>query len=183
MKHPKDNQRGFTLVELIVAMAIFLVVVTLAVGAFVTVSRMKSLTSTAKEVQQKTRIATEMITRLSRQADKVITAPANSNYVELYFNLKSTNPLYANKFAVENGDLNVYECVTFTNNSCTDWGTPSNILGDSVELDADSYFKKTGTIPPRLEVRLTGKIGEITDSPYYSNQFTIDTDVILEGIK
>jgi prepilin-type N-terminal cleavage/methylation domain-containing protein len=188
----KSNSKyGFTLIELVVSMAIFLVVITLAVGAFVSVSRMKALTSTMKEVQQKTRIATEMITRLSRQADKVVTDSdgGQSKWVELYFNLYNSNPNYGNRFSVEDtgdgfGELLMYECDTATT-SCgaEDWVNEEVLLGDTVKLRyPESYFKKTGSVPPRLEVRVNGVI-ETAGSAYYSNEIVIDTDVILEGIK
>ncbi|MDD3481152.1 MAG: prepilin-type N-terminal cleavage/methylation domain-containing protein, partial [Patescibacteria group bacterium] len=80
-------KKGFSLVEIVVAMGIFIVVMTLAVGAFVTVSRMKGLTSTMKESQQKVRIAMEMMTRLARQAEKV-SVSLDGNTLDLYFDIE-----------------------------------------------------------------------------------------------
>jgi prepilin-type N-terminal cleavage/methylation domain-containing protein len=178
------TKNGFTLVELIVAMGIFLVVITLAVGAFVAVSRLKALTSTMKEVQQKTRIAIEMISRLSRQANKVIVSYDkidDKKILELYFNLNNENPDYGNRFVIQDEELLMYECAT-VGTTCSDWGTGNSILGESVALNAsDSSFEKTGTIPPILKIRINGVID--FSSPYYSDEMVIDTDVILENIK
>ena len=64
-------KKGFSLLEVVVAMGIFTIIATLVVGAFVMISQMRVLVSITRENQQKTRVAMEMITRLSRQADKV----------------------------------------------------------------------------------------------------------------
>lgn len=189
IKFKLNRQRiGFTLIELVVAMGIFLIIVTLAIGAFVSVSRMKAMTSTMREVQQKTRISLEMITRLSRQADKVITTANQSKSLELYFNLYNDNPNYGNRFLIRDtangGELVMYECETLTTSCSADqWTNEEVLLGNTVKLKYnESYFRKSGTVPSRLEVRINGLIN-VNDNAYYSNEIILDTDVILEGIK
>lgn len=187
------KKTGFTLVEVVVAMGIFLIILTLVVSAFISVSNLKALTQTMKEVQQKTRITTEMITRLSRQADKVITdSPEQAKTVELYFNLYNDSPNYGYQFKIQKnaegneGSLVMSECYPSGNSTFCDtgWTNENKLLGSFVQLSFDnSYFKKTGTIPPTLQVNIKGIITTINDNPYYSNDLTIDTSVALEGIK
>lgn len=62
------SQRGFTIVELVVAMTVFAVVITVAVGAFVNVQRTAQKTSAQRKVQQDTRYNLEQLTRQIRSA-------------------------------------------------------------------------------------------------------------------
>ncbi len=175
------KKKGITLIELVVAMAIFLVVVTIAVGAFVTVSRMKALTSTMKNTQQKTRIAIEMLSRLSRQAEKVTVSP-DGNILTLYFDIKSTNP-DAVKFALESNTLNYYSCNTMSDIDCSVWDSPTDLFGADMVIDnALSSFEKIGSIPPLLDISITSETVE-QENTYYEDQIDIDTTIILESVK
>jgi prepilin-type N-terminal cleavage/methylation domain-containing protein len=88
------KKKGFTLVELLVAMSIFVMVLTMAVGAFVTISRFKTMASNMKESQQKIRVAEELIARLSRQAQSV--SLTDSKTLLLGFNIKGLDPVNGN---------------------------------------------------------------------------------------
>lgn len=188
----KLNKRGYSLVELVVAMGIFIVVTTLAIGAFVAVSRTKALTSTIKESQQKTRIALEMITRLARQAEKVIISD-NGDTLELYFEIKSTSP-YGARFRIDNNGLYYDECQGALNCSNTDSDTSNdwknetnlysgiNLINDPLSLK-DSMFVKGATVPPTLDVKIYGQIESQTNNPYYEDEINLDTKIILEAIK
>src|SRR3989304_2648377 len=66
-----SDSKGITLIELMVAMTIFLIVITLAVGGFISLIRLQSQTQTMTDVQQNGRIAIEQMTRLARQAESV----------------------------------------------------------------------------------------------------------------
>lgn len=186
-------RKGLTLVEIVVAMAIFLIVITVAVGAFVTIGRMKALTSTMKDSQQKTRIAMEMITRLSRQAE-IVSIP-NATELVLYFDLKGTPS--ASRFTIEprctdcEKTLYYYECPAeniTTGPDCSNWAdkrdlyTGINLL-TSPEIGRDSGFIKIGSYPPKLTVNLYGKIGDLTTNTYYSDEINLNTTIILEGVK
>lgn len=177
----KKMKKGLTLVELIVAMAIFLTVITLAVGAFVTISRMKSLTSTMKETQQKTRIAMEMITRLSKQAEKIIVSNEGKT-LELYFDTK--NPAEATGAKFEINGISLFYSTCSGNLFCTVnnlWSDQKDLYS-GIEIQADSKFEKIGTIPPQLSVEIHGKIVN-GNSNYFSDDINMETTIILEGIK
>lgn len=176
------KKRGVTLIELIVAMTIFLVIITIAVGAFVTVSRMKALTSTMKESQQKTRIALEMISRLSRQAQKIVVKDSGDT-LELYFDIKSTHPTGV-RFKIIDSGLEYGTCSGSLN--CISWEDQKNIYEGVILLnegDRDSKFIKVGSVPPTLSIELYGKIGNIDTNVYYSDEININTTIILENIK
>lgn len=171
-------KKGFSLIEVVVAMGIFAIVATLVVGAFVTVTRMKALTSAVKENQQKTRIAMEMITRLSRQAERVVVSDGGKT-IDLYFNTEAPeeDDMRARFRIGEQGQLFYSECGG--NPGCT-LEREDNIYS-GVTLKEGSLFTKIGTIPPKLEVNLHGKIDH--PSPYYSDEINLETLVILERIR
>ncbi len=162
MKHyPKRlSRKGFTLVELMVAMSIFVIVTTLAVGGFVAVNSLKAVAMTQKETQQKIRISLELLTRYAKQAEFVkLVTPAvtyyetsgvSSNAVEFYFNLSNydntgtaipvTTKDYRRgvKFAIIGTELRYYECTTVSTAAaipiCTNWIGGNNILGSEISL-------------------------------------------------
>jgi prepilin-type N-terminal cleavage/methylation domain-containing protein len=173
-------KKGVTLIELVVAMAIFLVVVTLAIGAFVTISRFKGLSSTMKESQQKTRIALEMITRLSGQAQKLSVENSGDKLI-LYFK-NTSNVFTTTTFEITDGKLLYSECPgTFCLNP------PTTNLYEGITLDntlgRDSKFIKVGSIPPTLTVDLYGTINGLNDNSWYSDNINLNTTIILESIK
>ena len=198
-----EKKKGMTLIELMVAMTIFSVILLVAVGAFISMNNLRAVALNAKESQQKLRMAIEMISRYSRQAEKIIMSGENdANYgysdVEMFFNLgKPTS--YGEKFSVDrtsgNQALLYYECTPLNAlYECTNgWGTPTNLLGGDVKLDAKSGFKKNEVVtlndssvkvvavPPSLSIKLIGAINNVNQ--FYKNDFDIDTRVILESIK
>lgn len=178
------KKRGYSLVELVVAMAILIIVITLAVGAFITVSRMKALTSTMKESQQKTRIAMEMITRLARQAEKVVVS-ADGKTLDLYFNLKKAP--YGTRFAIKdtdaNGKLELIYAECSGSLTCLDTTTGGTNLYSKIDVQTDSKFIKNGSIPPTLDIRIYGNIGDLSTNKYYSDKINLNTTIVLEGIK
>lgn len=193
------NKKGSSIIELVVAMGIFMVVATIAVGAFVTVSRMKAMTNTMKESQQKLRIAVELVTRLSRQANKVTvtgTAP-DTQTLNLYF--AGTNPS-ATRFQLKTDVLtlsdgsskNVYklfmtDCTALSGLNCATWGQEIDLLGGTIYLDRTGGFaKKITESAPYLDIVFNGKITDMPqnpNNPYYNDTLSLKTSVILESLK
>lgn len=167
------RKKGMTLVEVTVAMAIFVTITTLVVGAFVTVTRMKSLTSVMRESQQKIRVANEMVTRLSRQANAVTVADGGKT-LNLYF--ANNDWITAFKIKEQSGEYSLF----INDNNTTD----IDLLGGVTILNNnDTNFEKVGGIPPILNFELSGKIKGVSDNPYYSNDFALKNSVILESVK
>lgn len=194
-----NRKKGITLVELVVAMGIFMVVSTIAVGTFVTAVRMKALTSTMKESQQKIRIATEMITRLSRQANRItLDTQGPDKNLDLYFTGISTA---ATRFQFKADSRNLdgtdtpiyklfmYDCVTFNGNFCTatGWGNGVDLLGGTIYLEQTSSFtKRLWSGASTLEINLNGKISDMPSNPtnpIYNDSISITTSVPLEGLR
>jgi type II secretory pathway pseudopilin PulG len=178
-------KKGISLIEVVVAMGIFATIATLTIGAFVSVSKMKSLTSLMNETQQKTRIAMEMISRLSRQAEKVITYPDGSR-IDLYFDIESES-VSAASFRIEGTDLRFYNCTTVTELECTSWEAGQSLYsGINIVLNdptRQSGFVKEASDPPVLRVDLYGEVAGASSSLYYSDSLNLNTSVILESLK
>lgn len=167
-------KKGMTIIEIMVGMTIFLVVVTLAVGAFVSVSRMRALTNTMKESQLKMRIANEMLSRHLKEANAVEVINDKTLIVKYIDNYD-----FVAEFKIlADGKLNYCERTNTT--SCT---KEVNLFsGGQMKLDSESRFSKIGTIPPAVEYKLIG-ITDVVGNIYYSDKFTISNKVILEGLK
>jgi type II secretory pathway pseudopilin PulG len=190
------KKKGISLIELVVAMGIFMIIATIAVGSFVTAVRMKSLTSTMKESQQKIRIAIEMISRLSRQANKVTIVNGVDKDLILHY---TTGTPSSTRFKLKSAsrdlagvitpvyELYISDCTALSGTTCTTWGNDVNLLGGTIYLDPSSGFTKIlRNSTPTLEINLYGKITDMPSNPgnpYYNNEISITTSVLLEGIK
>jgi prepilin-type N-terminal cleavage/methylation domain-containing protein len=167
-------KRGVTLIELVVSMAIFTVIATVAVGAFVTVTKTKSLTNNMRESQQKSRIAIETISRLSRQATTV-TIP-NQKTLDLTFT--NNNPV---RFEITEGGLKYYK------NYVNSGSAYEDLFAGTVRINTDSansgFKKNTTNGTPELDIEIKGVITNIGNNPYYSDDFQLSTSVPLEQIK
>lgn len=182
------TKRGMTLIELVVAMAIFMIIAMIAVGAFTSAVRMKKLTATMRESQQKLRISLEMISRLSRQANGVTVTSDNKTLV-LRFKDKTGSETFS-EFTIEqsgsNYDLFLKECTALVSSHCPD-SNKEQLLGGVVSLtDQSSFSFNTNQLPPYLTIKLDGKIvgaDSMTNNPYYTDDLNIKSSVILENLK
>jgi len=198
------KKRGMTLIELMVAMAIFSVVTTMAVGAFVTVSRMQILTNNMKNTQQKLRVAIEMVSRLARQAQVVLVVNnvdggnTISSTVEMYFGLDENTkvPQSASRFVIKDYDgsgLSLYysECriIKADTKKCSTvagegWQPANDLLSGPLRLDGTSRFIKIGAIPPTLTVTLHDvPVNGASNDPYYTDNMNIVNEIVLEQIR
>src|SRR3990172_28245 len=66
------NNKGMTLVELLVSMGLFAVVMTLTVGFFITMQKMQMTYRDAANLQQEGRIVSEIFSRYAREAKAII---------------------------------------------------------------------------------------------------------------
>lgn len=196
-----NRKRGFTILELLVSMTIFLTLTTLLIGAYVAVVRTKGLATTRKETEQKTRIALEMISRLSKQANKVKTTNDLSKTdgetrrnLFLYFEDEGNGPTVARFYSATNQiGLLYYECpkskVTSlaSTNFCTgNWVGQGGIdlfagtLNNRIQVNS-AIFTKDGGIPASLKVDLD--LTTIGPNAYYTDNLSLSTQTILENLK
>lgn len=153
-----------TVVELLVAMTIFVVVVTMAVGSFIALVRLQSQASMMKGVQQNGRIALEQISRLARSAQIVEVGASQIAF--------QNNGVWL-CYKVESSILKRYD-----NRTCTDPGF--SVTSTDVAITNFSFIKKPG-IPPYLEINIGLKSSAVvsgTDDPLALNSM-----IVLEGIK
>lgn len=135
------KKRGMTLIELMVAISIFVIVMTLAIGGFVSISRIRAQVGSMKNSQQKIRVANEMIIRYAKQAERInlpdtdVSGKVTSNRVlELYYD--SDVPPTAKQFALVEVDaaqhyydLRIFDCTLFVGKKCLSWGNEQSLLG------------------------------------------------------
>lgn len=183
-----------TLIEMIVAVTIFVVVMTLAVGGYVTISRSRILIGNMKDTQQKVRVADEMIIRLAKQAEYV-KIPIDGMSLELYFDTGSA-AASANKFALEpvgtkEWDLKSFVCADSASAqaiNCSDWGNGSSLLGRTagqtggIVITQPDVFSLSGLYPSVLSLYLELK----NLSPGFAqaeDTIRIQNSIILESLK
>lgn len=180
-------KKGVSIIELVVSMAIFMVVASLAIGAFITVTRMRGMTKAMKDSQQKMRIVMEMMTRLSRQADKVLAYPESSgSNLDLYFNHDGVAGYEsAIRYRVTStSQLHEYHCSPGGATTCSTWTDEGDLMSGKITFNnATSGFSKTGTIPPRVNFILDGQVVGVPTNSFYYDSLKIDTSVILENLK
>lgn len=185
------TKKGMTLIELMVAMTIFITVMTLAIGGFIAISRSRILIGNMKDSQQKIRIANEMIVRYAKQAEYI--AIPSSNELQLYFDIDTGKVHSAKKFAVTGTapgpyDLQYFECqdTPVGPSSCTSWGTSgTSLLGGAtsgITLANPSVFSLNGVLPSVLEVNLVIQ-NAVPGYAALSDTMTIKNAIILESLK
>ena len=176
------EKRGFTLIELIVSMGIFTIVLSMGVGAFTAITRLKAVTSNIRDSQQKMRIATDLINRYSRQADSIIVSSSPSQSVELYFGLGSPN-VTAVKYQVASNVLSSSNCSAFTAYIvCTAWTTPVTMLNNNMTISNSDNFRVSGA--GKLVILRTHLVGDIngTSGGAYSYPFDISLESPMDGL-
>lgn len=184
------KKRGMTLIELMVAMTIFITVMTLAIGGFVAISRSRILIGNMKDSQQKLRVANEMIMRYAKQAEYVSIDP-NGTWIELYFDIDSSINYSAKKFALSNitsgqNDLLYSECLAFNSGTvCSAWTEGATLLGSQsgrMFVANTDVFDLSGLLPSVLEVRLNLR-NEIAGYEALSDDMSIENAIILGSLK
>lgn len=188
------QKRGMTLIELIVAVTIFVVVMTLAVGAYVTISRSRILIGNMKDTQQKVRVADEMIIRLAKQAEYA-NISTDGKTLELYFDTGSA-AASANKFALDQVGTNQWDLKSFVCTdsasaqaiNCSNWGNGSSLLGRTagqtggIVVTQSDVFKLSGLYPSVLNLTLNLK----NLSPGFAqaeDTISLSNSIILESLR
>ncbi|MCL5094133.1 MAG: prepilin-type N-terminal cleavage/methylation domain-containing protein [Patescibacteria group bacterium] len=181
------NKKGMTIIELVVAMTIFLVVVTLAVGGFVSLLNLQTQSETMTGVQQNARIAIEQITRQAREALKVTIGQNNITVNGTTFTCTATY----NCFSLTIQESLTLRTFTFyvdpadsklkVNDSSV--GYPLTITSEDVRVTQLNFTQPpVNKIPPIVDISL-GLAPRVSTSAFTQDQTTINTTVIMTGIK
>lgn len=172
-------KKGVSLIEVMIAMGIFSAISAMTIAIFISMLNMKTMSSNMKESQQKLRISLEMVTRLSRQANRIVVRD-NNREVELFY----TNPGASIKFNITpvdstNYKLTMSDCTTLTGRSCASWKEPTDLVSGLIKLNSNSKFeKKTYGDLSALLIRLDGRITGIN---FTKDAFNIETEVLMES--
>jgi prepilin-type N-terminal cleavage/methylation domain-containing protein len=171
------KKKGFTLVEFVIAVSIYVIVMLVAIGSFVSINNIRILNSNMKETQQKGRVAMEMISRFAKEATSVAlsneTAPGSGKFLTLTMT-------YSGATAVANiSGNNLIFCNP--NPSC------SPIIDSSAGVTklqggATSYFQLVGSVPAKMNIVLALKSGYPTTTKF-DDTLVLDNATYLEGLK
>jgi prepilin-type N-terminal cleavage/methylation domain-containing protein len=199
------RKKGFTLVEITVSSTIFVVVITLVLGAFLTINRSRLTVSIMKETQQRIRVANEIIARYSKEAEYAVVLKgqnvADSNggdTLDLFFNLDDENNKLGKRIMIEYDDLNQYECkagnIGYSKSDtgpiiiCSSWESRESLLhvdGSQYNVSIDnkekSRFVMDNDIPSSLDIKIRLK-NEITNFKF-DDLMWIENKFILGGLK
>jgi prepilin-type N-terminal cleavage/methylation domain-containing protein len=181
------SQKGFTLLEMTVAMGIFAIVASLAIGAYLSVSKMNGLVTTMRESEQRLRVTNEVITRLGKQANFVILP--NSQTAQFYY-LEPSGSFLGYEFAIDatNHNINYYTC---SNMPCTaaELATPTGTLlgstANDIQLSSSSGFNlTTASGQPEMHVLIEGTTTAVGPyAPFYGDTFRLDNSFYLENLQ
>lgn len=166
------NDKGITILELMVAMTIFVVVLTLSVGAFISLIRLQGQTETMTDTQQNGRVAIEQVVRLLRQAETVeIIGDDGDDLQTIIFNENTC-------FKVDEGALKKYD---YVDSECKKELT---LTSTGVSITKFNFQRFKG-IPPTLKINLTVESNDPLIGPGSSQTdvLILETSVLLTGLK
>lgn len=112
----QDNQKGFTLIEIIVSLAIFTIVAVVAVGAFLKILDANKKSQTLKTAINNVNFALESITREMRVGDNYVCAGAIGDQVQ---DGSSDQSLVAPYSGYHCGMVAFYSTIRFENQQCS----------------------------------------------------------------
>lgn len=169
IKEKTKSKKGFSLIELVVAMGIFTLAVTMATAIFVTINRLNIRGVAMKDAQQNARLALEEISRTVRGSKEVSITPIPPPSVSTQqLTIKTDTTSYV--FSVSgNGILQK-----------TEGSLTSNITSDRVLVE-ELKFAEVAGVPSilNIDIRVTEK-----ESPYEGapmEPVDLSTSVVLRG--
>jgi len=167
------NQKGVTIVELLVSMSIFLIVITLSVGGFLSLLRLQTQSEAMTSVQQNARIAIEQVSRWARGIEGIkIEDTASSNFDKLILTTDGGTRTYTYQVN-PSGQLQIED----SKNA----GAPAlTLTSDEVRVEKFILVRKEG-IPPSLDIEI--EVSSTTAASYAENKINLKTNVLLSGVK
>ncbi len=144
----KQRNKGYSLIEMIVYLAIFTSVSVLVINSFITVLGSFSTTRTNRDLLESGAVVIERITREIRQAESIdtINSVFNSSPGALQLNsIDSGGSQMTIKFSVTNGAINLYEGGTLV----------GNLLGQNITATSLVFRRITTTNGEGVKIELT----------------------------
>lgn len=171
------NKKGFTLIEFIVSITIFAVVMTVAIGSIVSLSRMKSVIINMKNTQQKSRSVVEYISRFAKEANGISVLDKK----EVVLRYKEAGATDKKIVIADNQDLYICDinkvsttCLSNTSRYLLSRSSSTKLDGS----DGNNFFELRQNITPDLRIKLNiiGNMGTNNDA------LEVDTLVLLENL-
>lgn len=173
MKYAK-NKKGLTIVELLVAMTIFLVVISIAVGGFVSLIRLQTQSQVITDVQQNARISLEQVTRLSRQADKVEIKTIDSLRDSLVVVISGNTACFG-----ISGEERLVKYNSHDSSGCT--GSDLTLTDSAVKI-TKFKFERSNNVPPSLSIHIIVEAANPSGSSINEDKIELNTSVVLAGL-
>jgi len=171
MKKIKENKRGFTLVEIIIYLAIFTMVSVLIINSLITVMSSFSRTKSNRSLIESSINSMGRISREVRGASNIDIADSNLAsgllYLDIYDSLGVKSTV---EFATEGGALNMY----------TDGVLSGNLLDPNIYLDSLVFTRISTTQSEALKIEM---IIHDTNSKTVKNINFYDTVILRGGYK
>lgn len=166
MKFNNNNKKAFSLVEIVIYIAIFTALSIVVINSFIIVLSSFSTIRSNHDLLNSGSIAMEKITREIRQADSVDIPNSTSEILQLNSTDSSSNPVVV-KFAKVGNALNLYRGGVLVGNLLT-----SKVILNSISFDYISTAKSKGE---KIKMVLNDTAGKIDKTENF-----YDT-VILRG--
>jgi prepilin-type N-terminal cleavage/methylation domain-containing protein len=171
-RHKKNKKRGFTLIEMLVSIAIFTIVVTIVMGTIVTIVDISRKTRTMTEAMSNLNLVMESMTRTLKTSTTIYTDITNSPYGKV-------------TAIDQSGKTIIYSVATNTNNNKkgilkTVDGVDELITSDDIEIVGYAIQTFPYNEQPRVMISLKGRVE--TAKGIYS-EFILQTSVAQRQLK
>ena len=199
----KSKEKGFTLVEMLVSIAVFMTVMTIAVGSFISILNANKKSQAMKTVVDNVTFAIDSISRSIKtgqdykcanstkdsKVELITSCSEGGNFIQYY---NSTDGKYTQYIFVKTEDIdsdslgegNIQKRIcSLDNDSCGDWQSMTGPVSNINIKNMKFYVLGTGTeaLPygskkqPRVIITVEGASGD--ESVYSNTSFMLQTTV------
>lgn len=196
MKKLSQNQKGFSLVELLCAVAILSIIITSVGTSMVVSARSYQRSNTELDLQQKSQIAANLLTNLIIDADEIISPPEDGTHSSV-LRIKKIENGESVEYQISYSGTALSYTATYTGGSTESgtlaedisdfsiWRVSDNNLDFTLEVSKDGRtFKSDYHVTPRNGVSAGdgGATTGITKSIRAENELTLEPNQVYEDL-